>query len=261
MSVSCLCITYLRSNILEEAIECFLRQTYKGKKELIIINDAEEQILEFDHPEVLIINSPRRFKTIGEKRNASIALSKYDYLAPWDDDDIFLPNKLEYSLGKVHANNLEYYKMSEAFFCLDGEIKGTMLSLFHSSCIFSRKLYTESNGYGFVNSGQDLYLESQLWNICKKKKYKWLIENTRSRSPWNRNKLAKQEDLYYIYRWGGVSYHLSSTRAEENQLEIIANERKKIEKRTGKITLNPHWKKDYNKMCQEFIKYSSLKST
>jgi len=39
MKVSCQCITYDRVELLEEAIESFLRQDYKGEKELVILND------------------------------------------------------------------------------------------------------------------------------------------------------------------------------------------------------------------------------
>lgn len=262
MSVSCLCITYLRSEALEESIECFLKQTYSGQKELIIINDAEEQHLEFDHPEIVIFNSRRRFRTIGEKRNASVALAKYDYLAPWDDDDIFLPHRLEFSLNKITKHKLDYYNINEAFFYSNSQIKSTLISLFYSGTIFSRRLYTETSGHGFINSGQDLYLDQQLSSVCKKK-YKKLIENTKSRSPCVRDQLIKKEDLYYIYRWG-VSHHLSSTRGKKDQLNEIKEERKKYEKRSGKIILKPHWKSDYIKICNDFInqsKYSSLAST
>lgn len=33
--VSCQCITYGRTTLLDEAVECFLRQDYPGEKELV----------------------------------------------------------------------------------------------------------------------------------------------------------------------------------------------------------------------------------
>lgn len=247
MSISCLCITYLRTSLLEEAIECFLRQTYRGPKELIVINDAEDQYLEFDHPEVLVVNTGRRFRTIGEKRNASVALSKYDYLATWDDDDIFLPHRLEYCYNKIQENNLDYYKLEEAFFYSTVQkVSKTCRNLFFSSSIFSRKLYVESTGHGFINSGQDAYLEGQLSKICKEKNYNRLIESSK-------NSNISKEDIYYIYRWGGISYHLSLTGKKPNALEIITNERKKKEKATGHIKLTPHWDEDYVQICKDFL--------
>lgn len=48
--VSCLCPTYGRVALLEEAIYAFLQQDYPGPKELIVLNDYEQQTLFFDHP-------------------------------------------------------------------------------------------------------------------------------------------------------------------------------------------------------------------
>ena len=57
--VSCYCPTYGRTSSLEEAIYRFLNQDYDGEKELIILNDLQDQTLFFDHPEVKIINSKK----------------------------------------------------------------------------------------------------------------------------------------------------------------------------------------------------------
>jgi glycosyltransferase involved in cell wall biosynthesis len=92
--LSCVCLTYGRPAVLEEAIHSFLQQDYQGTKELVILNDYEDQILEFDHPEVRVINVPRRFRTVGEKRNAAVALCRHDLLFVWDDDDLYLPHRL-----------------------------------------------------------------------------------------------------------------------------------------------------------------------
>ena len=88
--ISALCITYGRHQLLEEALESFLRQDYPNK-ELIIINDLPEQTLIFEHPQVKIFNFKERFPTIGDKRNKSVEMSKGDILTSWDDDGIYLP--------------------------------------------------------------------------------------------------------------------------------------------------------------------------
>jgi glycosyltransferase involved in cell wall biosynthesis len=248
MSVSCLCITYLRKSELEEAIECFLRQEYDGKKELVIINDAENQTLVFDHPEVVIINSKNRFRTIGEKRNASVALAKYDYLATWDDDDIFLPHRLQYSMDKIKQRDLHYYKLNEAYLYSKTEgITETTKNLFFSSSFFSRELYTKTTGHGFTNNGEDAVLEAQIEKICNvNPEYKRFVEN--SKTSLN----ITNDDIYYMYRWGGMSYHLSLVGKEENALDIITKERSKKDKNTGIINLEPHWEKDYLMLIKQF---------
>ena len=60
LKVSCFCCTYGRPDVLEEAIESFLRQDYEGPKELIVLNDFTQQTLHFEHPEVKIINAEQR---------------------------------------------------------------------------------------------------------------------------------------------------------------------------------------------------------
>ena len=50
--VSAMCLTYGRPHVLEEAIHSFLKQDYLGPKEMIVLNDCDQQVLLFDHPEV-----------------------------------------------------------------------------------------------------------------------------------------------------------------------------------------------------------------
>src|SRR6185437_12376322 len=89
--VSCLCLTYGRPRLLEESVESFLRQDWPGPKELVILNDHPEQPIVFEHPEVFVCNVGRRLRSLGEKRNLSVALARHDNLLVWDDDDIYLP--------------------------------------------------------------------------------------------------------------------------------------------------------------------------
>jgi len=65
-AVSCFCLTYGRPRMLEEAIHSFLQQDYAGPKEMIVLNDYADQTLDLDHPEVQVINVPRRCRTLGE---------------------------------------------------------------------------------------------------------------------------------------------------------------------------------------------------
>src|SRR5262245_29761012 len=102
-AVSCICLTYARPALLEEAIYSFLQQDYRGTKELIVLNDYAEQVLELDHPEVVVVNVPKRLRTVGEKMNLAVALAAHDILFVWDDDDIYLPHRLRFSVAKLAA--------------------------------------------------------------------------------------------------------------------------------------------------------------
>jgi glycosyltransferase involved in cell wall biosynthesis len=78
---------------LAEAIECFVRQDYPAElRELIVLDDASQ----YGHQRGdgwRVVSLPLRFRTLGEKRNASAALVSPDVDAycVWDDDDIYLP--------------------------------------------------------------------------------------------------------------------------------------------------------------------------
>lgn len=251
--VSCMCLTYGRPGILEEAIESFLRQNYEGPKELIVLNDFKDQNLKFDHPEVKIINISQRFNSVGEKRNACAALSSHEYLFVWDDDDIFLPNRISYTMSKMIDPIQkrvwgDFFKPSKAFVFIDGKISHITKNLFHSGGAWTRKLFNSIKGYAHIGSGQDSVFEIEL-------------EGQRPRRKYNFNNI-QLEDMYYIYRWGYFgSYHLSdlgpdeSTITSNQKVDNYMREKAKTESIPyGDIYLSPHWKHDYIKIKEDFIK-------
>src|SRR5207248_7600475 len=109
--------------LLEEAIQSFLLQEYPGEKELIVLNDFDQQRLVFDHPEVRILNVPRRFRTLGEKYNAAVALAAHDLLFVWEDDDIYLPHRLAFSVARFDPRK-GFFKPGRAWFWNDGRLSG-----------------------------------------------------------------------------------------------------------------------------------------
>lgn len=243
--ISCVCITYLRDDLLEEAIESFLRQDYKGPKELIIINDYDGQTLKFNHPDVYILNTKRRFNTIGEKRNTSIALSNYDWIAPWDDDDIYLPHRLTHSIIKIKEKNLDYYKLNSVYnYDMNVGIKFMTTNQFYGASMYSKETFKKTSGHGFNNVGEDTYFETQIKNDNTINK---LIENKKTGN-------IDLNDIYYIYRWVGISGHLSAYSGKENQLELVKEKREKTNTKRGVIELKPKWNQDYLKLTKEFLK-------
>jgi glycosyltransferase involved in cell wall biosynthesis len=190
--ISCLCLTYGRPSLLEESIECFKRQTWTGRKELLIINDLPDQKLLFDDDEVVIVNLNRRVRTLGEKRNLSAALARYDYLFIWDDDDIYLPWRLDETMKYLPERR--FFKSAAAWVINRGVLKTEpaveniepipnmnfaggprfyvttpidrqdepCLYLFHGGAAYTRTLFEEIRGYSCVNSGEDLDFENRL---------------------------------------------------------------------------------------------------
>ena len=131
VEISCICPTYGRPHLLEETIESFLRQDFTGTKELLILNDYDEQELVFDHPEVRIINTKERYKTLGEKYNAMFEMAKGKYLTPFEDDDIFLPHRITHSYNILEYFRADYHKLPFAWFLNGGKITDKVSNIFY----------------------------------------------------------------------------------------------------------------------------------
>ena len=238
-SVSCMCLTYGRPHLLEEAIQCFLDQDYKGQKELIVFNDLPQQEFLYTHPQVKIINLKERYKTIGEKRNACVDFCTGDLLFVWDDDDLYLPWRITLSVRMIGKN--EYFKSSKAWFINNGVISGPTKNLFHSASCFTKSLFFRAGKYDEINSGQDLTMEKKFVDLQSRP-----ITSLSNR------------DLYYIYRWQGTdSYHLSAFGMDKMDTKRPSGARlcemavqKSISEgklKTGRFNLKPHYKMDYLK--------------
>lgn len=96
--VSVIIPTYNRASYLKEAIESVLAQTYKDF-ELIIVDDGstdntEEVVRSFDD-ERIIYKKKQREGHPGKTRNVGLDLARGEYIAFLDDDDLWLPEKLE----------------------------------------------------------------------------------------------------------------------------------------------------------------------
>ena len=234
--VSCLCLTYGRPTLLEEAIESFIRQQWDGPKELIVLNDHPDQELLYDHDEVRIINLGWRLPTLGDKRNLSVTLARYDHLLVWDDDDIHLPWRIEETANALARS--QYFKSEQVWVWEDEalyEHSPQDQEWFHSASGFSRFLYDEVGGYARINSGEDVNFEQRLRRNQQGSKF------------WKVSKLPL-ERIYYIYRWSHSHYHTTGC----NDLRQIDPQ---IEQ--GSYDLNPHWKHDYCKEVEQQIQRTS----
>jgi glycosyltransferase involved in cell wall biosynthesis len=233
-----MCLTFGRPRLLEEALQSFLAQDYPGLKELVILNDFSDQVLVFDHPHVKMVNVSQRFRTVGEKRNACAAFCSHDILFVWDDDDIYLPWRMSFSINRLDKAK-GFYKPSKAWVLSEGVIRGVRRNLFHSGSCFTRSLFDQVGGYPHIGSGQDWGLES---------KFSSAISGSKD------DESLTDEELFYIYRWGGTgSFHLSafgrdegkSIKGNEHVATYVRHAVKSGQLPTGKIQLHPVWRNDY----------------
>jgi hypothetical protein len=156
MKIAAICCTYLRSHLLEHLLECWTRQDYPGEnRELIILDDAGEyRSQRGDGWELISI--PRRFTSLGEKRNASAALASIDTdaFAIWDDDDLYLPWALSSSVKALEKAPLSrpsqvLYRHGDHF--QRYETGG----LYHGGWAFTKRLFREVGGYRHFSGPED----------------------------------------------------------------------------------------------------------
>lgn len=240
--VSCICPTYGRVALLEEAIEAFLRQDYPGQKELIVLNDYDQQTLIFDHPEVRIINLPTRCHSLGEKYKMAASLASHDLLFVWHDDDIYLPHRLSYSVAQLDPN-IGFFKADKAWFGNHGVLSGPEQNLFHGGSCWRRDLFCQVQGYPHIDNGYDSEFE-QLCRVAAPTAI--TVEPIQPR------------DVYYLYRWGGTgSYHFSGLGTDGHAASrVVGYVAQQVANQTipqGEIQLQPHWKSDYSALVQDTL--------
>jgi glycosyltransferase involved in cell wall biosynthesis len=242
--ISAICLTYGRPHLLEEAIYSFLKQDYLGRKELIVLNDFDQQTLMFNHPEITIVNTAERYPSLGEKRNAAMALAQHDLLMVWDDDDICLPHRISISVDRIR-NSHGYFKQGSHALQVDfGIIKGIIESCFHCSSTFTRKLFDEVGGYPSIGRGEDVAFEQAIAACIG-------YEHIAS--------LSDVRDYFYLYRWGTDSYHASwfeDSPEQSGATQITNYLRESLINRPlpeGIIALHPRWHADYSTMSASYI--------
>ena len=118
-NVSVIIPTYKRAHLVSQAIESALAQTYTDY-EIIVVNDGspdntKEVLLDFGD-KITAIHQEN--KGVAAARNAGITVATGRYIAFLDDDDMWLPNKLEKQIACLESNpniGLVYSDM----FCFD----------------------------------------------------------------------------------------------------------------------------------------------
>jgi glycosyltransferase involved in cell wall biosynthesis len=238
MKVSCLCPTYGRAprlqHLIEETVESFLRQDYSDK-ELLILNDQPDQELICRAPGVTVLNIKKRFRSLGEKYNAIIALTDGDLLMTWEDDDIALPWRISLSVEMLGA--ADYYNPHRYWYMdTSGLHKNHSMGVGHNSSIYTRRAYETVGGYPFISGAQDAVMDARLMEHPRVDKVD---------APF-----LPPEKWFYIYRWGVSPVHLSGKFPHGEWYREIGTH--PYEK--GKFELQPRWQKDYMKLRDESLK-------
>ena len=245
--VSCICPTFNRVDKLEEMLECFLRQDYKGKKELVILNDCPEQKLMYEHPEVRVINTNIQYSSLSRKHRDLVALTTGDYISVWDDDDIKMPNAISYCIERMLPRDLELFYPDKTLTAYGDTINRLVPSEhFHLYGMWKRTLYDRVGGYG-----EDVEFADA--NLQKK-----FLDELMNFRPY----AIPYEELYALYRINirlkQISF-MNNTHPSDSEDSI--NYRKTVMDAAlaiGEYTLKPGWKADYASLVKKALESGKL---
>jgi hypothetical protein len=236
MLISCLCPTFNRypalGHLLEEAVESFLRQDYPDR-ELIVCNDTPGQVLSCENPRVKVFNLPERFRCLTDKIQFMIDAAQGDAFCRFDDDDISLPWRLSYSVAKLR-DNIEWRAENYWFDCPPEplrEVRGPGNT--HVMAIWTREALNRIGARYPANlcGGED-----QAFNR---------LLTAHGHAP--RGDVIPADQMFYIYRWGTGSRHLSGkadySAADPHRAHYEEIGRQPITQ--GAFAIKPHWRRDY----------------
>lgn len=121
--ISVIIPSFNRFEYMQNAVESVLKQTYRNF-EIIVVNDGSTQKEYYENKlpkDVKIINLETNQKNLigyvseGYIRNFGIKAAAGNYLAFLDDDDIWLPDKLEMQLSAMKETGLQF-SSTEGYF-------------------------------------------------------------------------------------------------------------------------------------------------
>lgn len=195
MKALAVCATYGRLPYLGKMLSSFIHQTYDDKH-MIVINDDKNIQLCCDRKDVTVLNCDTRMN-IGEKRNLGAVYKYFDVIFPWDDDDIYYPNRMMNHLKHYLDKSVRAYRNYSSYL-----LYGDMFlsdSGGPNNLSYRREEWFSCGGYGDVGIvGEDQELHNKLKGF----------------------KLETNEnEIDFMYGFGTSNYHLSN---EPPNLEEIA---------------------------------------
>ncbi len=227
--ISVCCCTYNRPEWLGELIHSYLVQTYPAElRELIILDDGG-QYGNIRGEGWQIVSFPRRFASLGEKRNACVSLThpKSEIIVVADDDEIYLPHWLE-----CHIKNFERgaeWSFAGSIFWSEGnrivrKWKYTDESwIMHPTHAYSKKLFWDVGGYPHLAWKEDHYF----------------FEKLRRKKIEHQDALKEGKIPYMICRRDLNHEHIHVTGMELNRYQTEFSDF------PPQATLEIGWKKDY----------------
>lgn len=180
--ISVVMSVYNGEKYLREAIESVLNQTFTDF-EFIIINDGStdrslEIIQSYDDDRIVLINQENT--GLAKALNNGIGISRSDFIARMDADDIAYPQRIQkqykfllsnpdYIIVGSNAKTIDkdgYFVRNSNIVTTDEEMKGMLPNtpFIHPSVMFKKKIFYEAGKYPeyMINFGEDLVLFNRM---------------------------------------------------------------------------------------------------
>lgn len=229
--ISVLTLTYQRQHLLEEAIESYLRQDYKGESEMVIINDNPKVEYVFEHPKVLIINLKERFPSLGHKLNFGFSQCKYEHIYRLDDDDLLAPWALKNTWEDITLHpDYEIYR-SNGLYLFEHNKFIAMKGNVNNGNVYTKK-YLSRIEIPLNSIGED-YIMTFGFNA---KIYESLREQKTMLYRWGMN-------TYHVSGMGNMSIDAKNKLTDHIVEDIAKGSNAKVEE--GLIVLQPHFDEEY----------------
>lgn len=184
--VSIVIPTYKRSDTLEQALKSAYTQTYKNVEVIVVDDNAEnpndriknKKVLA-NYPDVVIVENSSNLGG-GLSRNEGVKKAKGDFIAFLDDDDQFMPEKIERQLNvyqEASANRkvgvvycyAEVVRVDKSTYTWERNVTGYPLESHIANCIapstallIPKNAFNEVGGFEDISSRQDATLIMKL---------------------------------------------------------------------------------------------------
>lgn len=181
--VSVILPTYRRKETLKRALDSLYSQSYTSIEIIVVDDNADTEWNNYvqsvlkEYPSVVYICNAKNLGS-AETRNIGIRAAKGDYITFLDDDDIYLPEKIENQLQYMIENGADYsitdlYLYSEKDKLVDKRIRNyiketdpkTLLQyhlMYHmtgtDSMMFKKEYLLNIGGFPPINVGDEFYL-------------------------------------------------------------------------------------------------------
>lgn len=188
--VSCMCPTRGNPRFVERAIKNFIKQDYPHR-ELVFVSTNPNVRLPVDRPDIRMHRielDGAAHMNIGQQRNICVELCQGEYIAVWDDDDFYAPDRLTYSIGEMERQKKPAFVLhSETLLAYSGNAFVHDSRLWENSFV-SRKDALQEVGYPNVQIAEDLKM---LTSFCRR---------------WGRPAISMRHEMYvYVQQPDGTT--------------------------------------------------------